>query len=226
VPIGVSNVSLSPATFYPTVRDGYRDTTTMSYRLNQKADVIARVTNSNGPRVRSADLGRLGAGTRSWRWDGRTNSGTPVATGKYQITLTATSAAGTGIVDVSRTATAATGWTTKRVTKSRTGANTSTVHVGNSCYAPPALLGRRRHLPLLLVRRLGRGHLPVQPARQRLRRGVGRLRAGVLLQHRPVDPHRHPDHLYLLRDPGQGHLRPAPTRSTAPESPTAPRVRI
>lgn len=86
----LSRTSVSPATFYPLVRDGYRDTTKAAYTLSQAARVTAKVTNSQGRVVRSTRLSQ-GAGSRSWTWNGLRNDGTKAAAGAYRLSIVATS---------------------------------------------------------------------------------------------------------------------------------------
>jgi hypothetical protein len=79
--------SASPRAFFPLVRDGYRDTTTFRFALNQPANVTVRVRNAAGKVVRTASLGRVSSGT--WRWNGRTRSGKKLPPGTYRIDLLA-----------------------------------------------------------------------------------------------------------------------------------------
>jgi hypothetical protein len=87
-PLAFDTVTVAPATFYPLVDDGYRDTTTVTYRLNQEADVDVKVTTAAGSLVRSDHLGRQ-SGSRSWAWDGKRSDGGNVRPGDYFITLKA-----------------------------------------------------------------------------------------------------------------------------------------
>jgi hypothetical protein len=89
-PVRISSVTQSPATFYPLVHDGYRDTTTTSFHLSRSAIVTARVLNSSGRTVvtRAVSYQPLAAGARSWAWNGRDNDGRRVAAGTYRIRLT------------------------------------------------------------------------------------------------------------------------------------------
>ena len=57
-------------------------------RLDHSAEVTARVKDDQGNVVRSLDLGTVDAGTREFRWDGRSGSGEAVASGSYRIEVT------------------------------------------------------------------------------------------------------------------------------------------
>ncbi len=116
----VDNVSVAPAKFYPTVRDGFRDTTRIAYRLNQPARVNVAVINRAGNTVRVARLGRLRGGRHSWQWNGRNRNGDRAATGSYRLRVTATSDA-RRTDRVAQRVTVATGWRTKRVSRTRMG---------------------------------------------------------------------------------------------------------
>lgn len=131
--VDVYDSSVSPATFYPLVRDGYRDSTKMRFRLNQKAHVTAVVTkNSTGNRVRRADLGTLGGGARSWTWNGRNNNRDTVRSGGYTIQITATNADGSRDT-AARRVTVDTALITKRAEKGRWG-DSGAASTSGSCY--------------------------------------------------------------------------------------------
>jgi flagellar hook assembly protein FlgD len=131
-PLVLDNASVSRSTFYPLVRDGYRDTTTMHYRLNRAASITVQVRNSAGRVVRRAGLGIRSGGRHLWAWNGRKNDGTKVGTGTYRIQITADA---DGLRrSVTEKVTVATGWRTKTVTKSRGGYYTSGTSHSSSCY--------------------------------------------------------------------------------------------
>ena len=77
-------------------------------------------------------------GTRkgySWAWNGRKNGGALAAAGYYNIKITGTTTvAPASTKSVVRRVRLATGYTTQRVTKSRTGYNTSSAYRTSSCY--------------------------------------------------------------------------------------------
>lgn len=68
---------IAPDPFFPWVNDGYRDTTTVRYRLEQTANAEARVFKSNtagrccGALILDDDLGNRPAGPSTWIWDGQ-----------------------------------------------------------------------------------------------------------------------------------------------------------
>ncbi len=114
-PLKLTDVTQTPATFYPRVRDGYRDTTTTGFRLNAPATVEVTVTNSDGKTVRSFRNGYR-AGLMSWAWNGRDNNGAKVPLGSYTIRLTGRDDLGTV-----RTATTKTTVASKLVTRTGSG---------------------------------------------------------------------------------------------------------
>jgi hypothetical protein len=128
--MNVSESSVSPATFYPRVRDGYKDATRISYRLNQRANVTATVRNSNGARVRTTSIGWQTGGYRAWSWNGRNDSGSAVRTGTYTVTIAATNRVGSKD-SVARSVKVTTGYTSKRVTRARWGDEGAPATSGN-----------------------------------------------------------------------------------------------
>jgi len=134
-PVKMTNVSAAPATFYPTVRDGYKDKTTVAFGLSRGANVTAQVyRTSDGTRVLNSDAGWRAAGSRTWAWDGRNNGDSTVPTGRYRVELIATDTQGSratahAYVDVT------TATVSKRTTVSRYGSNTTSVWAGDACSA-------------------------------------------------------------------------------------------
>jgi spore germination protein YaaH/flagellar hook assembly protein FlgD len=89
----------SPFTFFPQDGDGLAATATVSVRLARAARVSLRVIDAAGNEVRRAWSNReLGAGTHSWRWDGRTTDGAWAPQGRYVAEVTATSWLGTTVL--------------------------------------------------------------------------------------------------------------------------------
>jgi hypothetical protein len=88
--LAISSRSAGPLTFYPLVREGFRDNTWFRFTLNQEAIVTLRIRNRSGRVVRTANLGRVSTG--SWRWNGQSNSGAKVRPGRYRIDLLARTA--------------------------------------------------------------------------------------------------------------------------------------
>jgi hypothetical protein len=130
-PLVLDKPSIAPATFYPQVHDGYRDSTTVKFRLNRTAAVTATVKNSVGDVVRRAALGSRSAGQRTWTWNGRTTHGTLVHAGAFHIQITAV-ADRTRSIGVS--ATVATAWRRTTVTRHRSGYAVSRSSHSRGCY--------------------------------------------------------------------------------------------
>ena len=89
----------SPAAFFPQDGDRVASASTVSVRLARTARVTLRILDASGAEVRRPWSSRdLGAGTRSWRWDGRTSSGAWAPQGSYIAELTAVSPLGTTVL--------------------------------------------------------------------------------------------------------------------------------
>lgn len=85
----LTEASAFPQTFFPVVREGYRDKTTIKFRLNQEAALTYRVTGPAGRTVRRVE--KAGdRGRNQWTWDGRNENGETVEPGRYRITVRAT----------------------------------------------------------------------------------------------------------------------------------------
>jgi flagellar basal-body rod modification protein FlgD len=66
------------------------------FTLAQNADdVKVTVTDASGSIVRQMDLGAQNAGTQTFAWDGKTDTGTTAADGQYSFTLSATASGNT-----------------------------------------------------------------------------------------------------------------------------------
>jgi hypothetical protein len=84
---------ISPNPFLPLIDDGYKDTTTVTFRLLDSADAQARVfrakSNGNccGNLVRDEGLGHPSAGSDTWVWDGRNNNGDEAGVGRYYVKI-------------------------------------------------------------------------------------------------------------------------------------------
>lgn len=82
-----SIASISPSRFSPNT-DHRRDSTTVSYRLDQTQKVAVTVQNAAGTRVVNRLLGStLSAGSHTWVWNGRTSAGATAASGTYKVSL-------------------------------------------------------------------------------------------------------------------------------------------
>lgn len=88
-PLAVTKVSATPSTFYPLVQDGYRDSTTLTWRTSAASTNVVKVRNRSGVVVRSLELGRQAGGWHSWRWGGRNDAGAKVPRGAYTLRLIA-----------------------------------------------------------------------------------------------------------------------------------------
>lgn len=82
-----SIASVSPSRFSPNT-DRRRDSTTVSYRLDQVQKVAVTVQNASGTRVVTRLLGSaLSGGSHTWVWNGRTSAGATAASGTYKVSL-------------------------------------------------------------------------------------------------------------------------------------------
>jgi hypothetical protein len=86
-PVRVLSTNLQPTTFYPLVRDGFRDFTAYSFTLNQPGSGTVRVVNRTGHVVRTFSFSSRSAWTV--RWNGRNSSGQKVKTGYYRFRVSA-----------------------------------------------------------------------------------------------------------------------------------------
>jgi hypothetical protein len=131
-------------TFYPRIRDGFRDSVVFSgdaknlwdefdNKIPQTWDITIR--NADGRTVAKHDGTVRTYYNFRWTWNTKNQfSGTPVQTGRYRATLTVTNDE-TGETDVTSTVLHATTDTVnRRLTKSRTGTDTSARSHRGSCY--------------------------------------------------------------------------------------------
>ena len=87
-----TGVTRNYSTFYP-VKDGYRDSVTMSGNRLEAASVVIKIYSPGGSLVKAATLPRA-LGKYSYAWNGRTTSGALRAAGKYKIVQILTDAGG------------------------------------------------------------------------------------------------------------------------------------
>jgi hypothetical protein len=127
---------LDPADFYPLVRDRFRDSTNIAYRLNMPARVRVEVLDADGRVVRREDLGNRDGRRLQWRWDGRNNVGDTVGVGRYRIRLTATDSNGYNGT-LTRAVKVVTDTVTRSGRLSRNGKQTSSRSRSSSCYVDP-----------------------------------------------------------------------------------------
>jgi hypothetical protein len=85
--LAIRSLTLSPATFYPYVREGFRDRARLAFSLNKEANLWVVVRNTRGNLVRRVDLGGRSQGV--WDWNGRTDGGSLAPVGRYRVTLEA-----------------------------------------------------------------------------------------------------------------------------------------
>jgi hypothetical protein len=88
----LTDVRVGPSTFYPLVRDGFRDTTTIRFRTNKTSRNRIQVK-KNGRTVRRVDLGNQPQGPHRWVWNGKDSGGRKVTPGYYNLQVS-TSASG------------------------------------------------------------------------------------------------------------------------------------
>jgi len=81
--VALKSVTVTPGTFYP-YRDGYRDTVSIGGVLDEPATVSISIYAPSGRRVRLENLGTR-TGSYHYTWNGRTASGSMLASGKYRI---------------------------------------------------------------------------------------------------------------------------------------------
>lgn len=127
----LDHVTASPQTFYPLVRDGYRDSTRATYRVNQSARVIARVFNSSATKVLGVDLG-VRSGSQTWSWSGKKSDGTYAVPGSYVVRFYAT--AGDLTKQAGVVVKIATSYTVVDTSKVVTGYQTYSHEFSPSCY--------------------------------------------------------------------------------------------
>lgn len=91
--VDATNVKVNYATFYP-VKDGYRDSLTISGNRQEAIAVTISIYNGNNKRVRQASKSSASGGY-SYAWNGRDSKGDVLPAGKYRIVQKLVDAAGT-----------------------------------------------------------------------------------------------------------------------------------
>ena len=88
-----------PDTFYPIIRDGYRDAATFSFRASgDPASHSLSIVNSDGNTVLIKDFGeKRGSAEWRWSWNGRTEAGALVDRGRFQLVVRSLNAGGEGL---------------------------------------------------------------------------------------------------------------------------------
>lgn len=134
-PVRITNLKPSPATFYPLVRDGYRDSSTTTWRTSARTTTtVVTVRAVDGKRVSSAHLAGKRAGRFHYSWGGMDQrDGTRARPGAYVITVAATNAWGQ-VTKASTSVRVATKTITRKKAMSRSG-NAGARRTRGSCYA-------------------------------------------------------------------------------------------
>jgi hypothetical protein len=87
----VKITSISPDPFYPTIDDGFRDTTTIRWDLVANSNPVELIIeNSNGAEVRRRTWANRVAGSYSFIWNGENGSGQVQPEGEYTVIVEAT----------------------------------------------------------------------------------------------------------------------------------------
>jgi hypothetical protein len=138
-PNEIRNLTVNRTTFYPRVADGYRDTVTFGLGNRQGTQLWMYVRNQDGALVRS----RRVHGADEWwdgyyrdhvSWNGKTNNGNRVRTGRYRVTFESRGA-GFRTARATITVKVATGHRTVRRTVTVDGWYGSRDRVRGNCFA-------------------------------------------------------------------------------------------
>jgi hypothetical protein len=81
--LDADSVGLTPSTFYP-VKDGYRDTVTISGNRQEEITVTISVYNGANKRVHLASVSQA-SGSYAHKWNGRNSKGDILPAGKYRV---------------------------------------------------------------------------------------------------------------------------------------------
>lgn len=131
----LTSPTVSPSTFFPVVRDGYRDSAAFNFRSNVTlARVDYEVRNSRYDVVTRHRTGTRYAGAVKWSWNGRNANGVVQPTGTYTIKATALTSDGRTLVLVSPRLISKTSTVAKRVKAVRYGDDTSSLRRSGDCY--------------------------------------------------------------------------------------------
>ena len=127
-PTSVGNPSVNHDTFYPLVRDGFRDTVTFRWWQEHRGTASISVVNADGRTVRTAaPSGSRGRNT--WAWNGRRDNGDFAAEGHYRIRVTVNTNM------VSAGVTLATALETRTYRVRREGNQATSLTTRGNCYA-------------------------------------------------------------------------------------------
>ncbi len=113
----LGDVTTSRSTFYPLVKDGYRERTKFLFDVNRwfKATITIKDATSRTIYTNDTDGQFSELGEYYWPWNGKTTHGKPVLPGKYKATISVTDTDGTTLTDSTSVRVA-----TKTVTREKT----------------------------------------------------------------------------------------------------------
>ena len=80
----LTDVKVRAGTFYPLIRDGFRDTTTIRFRTNKTSNNQIKVK-KDGRTLKRVQFGSQDGGSHEWSWNGRNRAGQKVKPGNYKI---------------------------------------------------------------------------------------------------------------------------------------------
>ena len=86
--LALTDVSVTPTTFYPLIRDDFRDSTTIRFRTNTSSHNRVKVKKS-GRTLKRVDLGSQPGGSHRWSWNGKNRAGRKVDPGYYTLQVIA-----------------------------------------------------------------------------------------------------------------------------------------
>jgi flagellar hook assembly protein FlgD len=131
-----SYITVANKTFYPQVREGYRDNVTVTVEnYGQYENVRASVVNSKNVTVRKAlPVSGRGDGRDVLTWNGRKSDGSMAPKGSYRIVLTAYDYFYDMSVTARKAVTLDGGYQTLRAAESRKGTQTTSRAKTKSCY--------------------------------------------------------------------------------------------
>jgi hypothetical protein len=84
----LTDVRVGPSTFYPLVRDGFRDTTTVRFRTNKDSRNRVHVIKGNRT-LKRVELANQSAGSHQWTWNGKDGAERKVKPGYYKLQVIA-----------------------------------------------------------------------------------------------------------------------------------------
>ena len=129
----VTDADASPDPFYPLVRDGYRDTTKLTWTQSLAGTDSVRIKNHG-----KFHLGSFSAGHHGWRWNGRTPSGRKLSPGLYYLRVTVVDKYGARASSPWVPVHIATGWKTVSKSMSQSGSSVD----GTKVWSKPCAFAR------------------------------------------------------------------------------------